>query len=162
MGTFIYYDNIEDYEKQVKKVKLYNKKSKEVKELKKQIEELNKKINEYFRTPDGKIGKITDIPKHSVYFDDGFSIEHEFIECGRDIMKELESKPDITDIVAVGDLMFIDISPDDCGGIVVPRIAETEYDLERFKEKFKSGEYVLRGIVPKEKINNMIYWVGGK
>lgn len=47
MGTIIYYDSIEDYERQVKKVKLYDKKNKEVKELKKQIEELNKKINEY-------------------------------------------------------------------------------------------------------------------
>ena len=120
------------------------------------------KINEYFRTPYGKIGKITDIPKHSVYFDDGFSIEHEFIECGRDIMKELESTPDISDLVAVGDLMFIDISPDDCGGIVVPRIAETLAEEQNYNKKFKSGEYILRGIVPKEKIESMTYWVGEK
>lgn len=120
------------------------------------------KVGEYFRTPYGKIGKITDIPKHSVYFDDGFSIEHEFIECGRDIMKELESTPDITDLVAVGDLMFIDISPDDCGGIVVPRIAETLAEEQNYNKKFKSGEYILRGIVPKEKIESMTYWVGEK
>ena len=118
------------------------------------------KVGEYFRTPYGKIGKITDIPKHSAYFDDGFSIEHEFIECGRDIMKELESKSDITDLVAVGDLMFIDISPDDCGGIVVPRIAETLAEGLNYNKKFKSGEYILKGIVPKEKIESMIYWVG--
>lgn len=118
------------------------------------------KVGEYIRTPYGKIGKITDIPKHSVYFDDGFSIEHEFIECGRDIMKELESKPNITDLVAVGDLMFIDISPDDCGGIVVPRIAETLAEGLNYNKKFKSGEYILKGIVPKEKIESMTYWVG--
>ena len=120
------------------------------------------KAGEYIRTPYGKIGKITDIPKHSVYFDDGFSLEHEFIQCGRDIMKELESKPDITDLVAVGDLMFIDISPDDCGGIVVPRIAETLAEGLNYNKKFKSGEYVLKGIVPKEKIESMTYWIGEK
>lgn len=120
------------------------------------------KIGEYFRTPYGKIGKITDIPKHSKYFDDGFSIEHEFVECGRDAMKELESKADIVDLVKVGDLMFIDICPDDCGGIVVPRIAETLAEGLNYNKKFKSGEYILKGIVPKEKIESMTYWVGEK
>lgn len=118
------------------------------------------KAGEYIRTPYGDIGKITSIPKHNKYFDDGFEIEHKFIECGKDAMKKLKSTPNIIDLIGVGDLLIIDICPDLSSGIAVPRVAETEYELDIFKKWFKSGEYILRGIVPKEKIESMTYWVG--
>lgn len=120
------------------------------------------KVGEYIRTPYGDIGKITDMPKHNKYFDDGFSIENHFIECGRIFRQSLKSSPNIIDILGVGDLMFIDICPDDCGGIVVPRIAETERELENYIKEFKSGKYIFKGIVPKEKIESITYWVGEK
>lgn len=65
------------------------------------------KVGEYIRTPWGEIGKITDIPKHNKYFDDGFSINGEFHTCGRLAMKELESTPNIIDLIEVGDLVIL-------------------------------------------------------
>jgi hypothetical protein len=56
--------------------------------------------------------------------------------------------------------MYIDICPDDCGGIVVPRIAETLAEWQAFYKKIKSGEYILKGIVSKEQLQEMTYWVG--
>ena len=61
------------------------------------------KVGEYFRTPYGDIGKITDIPKHDKYQDDGFYLDDEFIICGRKAMKELKSTPNIIDLIEVGD-----------------------------------------------------------
>ena len=115
------------------------------------------KVGEYIRTPYGDIGKITDIPKHCKYFDDGFSLEHKFIECGRDAMKEMMSYPTLEDLITIGDLMYIDISPDDCGEIVVPRIAETLAEGQAFYKKIKSGEYILKGIVTKEQLEKEMY-----
>lgn len=67
----------------------------------------------------------------------------------------------IIDLIEPMDLMFIDISPDDCGGIVVPRVSETLNELEKWKERISSGECILKGVLTKEQINNNCYW-GGK
>ena len=66
----------------------------------------------------------------------------------------------IIDLIEPMDLMFIDISPDDCGGIVVPRVSETLNELEKWKERISSGECILKGVLTKEQINNNCYWVG--
>ena len=71
----------------------------------------------------------------------------------------IKSSPNIIDLITIGDLMYIDINPDDCGGIVVPRIAETERELKHFTRYIESGSYILKGIVTKEQLNNMTYWV---
>ena len=117
------------------------------------------RVGEYIRTPYGDIGRITNIPKHCKYYDDGFSLEHKFVGCGKNVMKKMKSTPNIIDLVSVGDLMYIDICPDDCGGIVVPRIAETLAEGQEYFNKFKSGEYILKGIITKEKIMSNMYWV---
>lgn len=122
------------------------------------------KVGEYFRTIDGRIGKITRIPKHHPYFDDGFYLNDEFIVCGCEIMEELETEKDILDLIEPMDLLLIDISPDDCGGIVVPRIPETQRELNKFikyiKSKRKRGTNVLKGITTKEKITEGMYKIG--
>ena len=68
-------------------------------------------------------------------------------------------KNNIIDLIEPMDLMFIDISPDDCGGIVVPRIAETLDELERWKEHIFNGYWILKGIVTREQIEYTIYKV---
>lgn len=65
----------------------------------------------------------------------------------------------IIDLIEPMDLMFIDISPDDCGGIVVPRVAETEAELKKYKKDFASGWFVLKGVVTREQIEAMAYKV---
>lgn len=65
------------------------------------------KVGEYFRTPWGDIGKITNIPKHDKYQDDGFYLNSKFVMCGREAMKELKSTPNIIELVEYMDLLYI-------------------------------------------------------
>ena len=56
--------------------------------------------------------------------------------------------------------MYIDISPDNYGGIVVPRVAETKAELDKWKERFASGECILKTVLTKEQIVSNWYEVG--
>ena len=67
----------------------------------------------------------------------------------------IKASHNIIDLIEPMDLMFIDISPDDCGGIVVPRVAETEAELKKYKKDFASGWFVLKGVVTREQIEDM-------
>lgn len=71
----------------------------------------------------------------------------------------LKSNPNIIDLLQPMDLMYIDISPDNCGGIVVPRIPETYCELEQIINEIKLGNYVLNGIVTKEQLMENMYKV---
>ncbi|NLE03623.1 MAG: hypothetical protein GX638_02325 [Crenarchaeota archaeon] len=70
-----------------------------------------------------------------------------------------EPSPNIMDLILPMDLMYIDISPDNCGGIVVPRIPETYCELEQIINEIKLGNYVLKGIVTKEQLMEKMYKV---
>lgn len=72
----------------------------------------------------------------------------------------LKASHNIIDLIEPMDLMYIDISPDDCGGIIVPRIAETLNELKIWKERFDSGSCILKGVITKEQIKENIYWLG--
>ena len=106
-------------------------------------------VGNYVRTKNGKIIKIKD--KHYSYL---FETEY------REEYKVIKSSPNTLDLIGVGDLMLIDISPDNCGGIVVPRIAETQAELDEFISKIQKGEYILEGVLTKEQIENQVYWLG--
>lgn len=67
---------------------------------------------------------------------------------------------DVIDLIEVQDLMYIDISPDEWGGIVVPMVAETMDELNTWKERLSSGEYILKGIVTHEQLSNDVFKVG--
>lgn len=71
----------------------------------------------------------------------------------------IKSSPQIIDLIEVGDLMYIDISPDNYGGIIVPRVAETENELNKYKEKINSDECVLKSIITHEQMEAMQYRV---
>lgn len=75
-------------------------------------------------------------------------------------INKIKRSINLIDLIEVGDLMYVDICPDDCGGIVVPRVAETINELIKYKKKFKKKEYILKGIVSKEQLQKMTYWVG--
>lgn len=50
----------------------------------------------------------------------------------------------ILDLLEPLDVIYVDIEPNDgCGGIIVPRIAETLGELERIKEKIRSGSWKM-------------------
>ena len=66
----------------------------------------------------------------------------------------------ILELIEPMDLMFIDISPDDCGGIVVPRIAETLDELEKWKERISNKNCILKYVLTREQIESARYKVG--
>ena len=69
-------------------------------------------IGMYVRTFNGKIWIIKSKQAISGHKKDIFNASYELM-----------------DLVEPGDLMYIDISPDNYGGIVVPRVTETKAEL---------------------------------
>ena len=117
----------------------------------------------YIRTKEG-IRKIEDI--WDGMYDLNRSLHNRYPE-GHCLFKEdieevvlKEPSFNLIDLIEPMDLMYIDILPDDCGGIVVLRIAETLNELNDFKERFASGNCILKGIFTKEQIKVNTYWVG--
>ena len=113
----------------------------------------------YIRTKEGIICKVLKL--NEPYEDDGY-LDHNDIGSVS-IREESVRKADynIIELLEPFDLMYIDISPDDFGGIVVPRIAETINELKKWKDKFKSGECILRGVVCREELERKMYIIGG-
>ena len=103
----------------------------------------------------GKILKVDDYINLDTFFGGG-------VYSTKDFKKLIIGEPshNIIDLIEARDLMYIDISPDDCGGIVVPRIAETLYELEDWKEKFANGSCILKRVVTHEQIESVEYKVG--
>lgn len=70
-----------------------------------------------------------------------------------------ETHPDLLELLKPGDLLYIDIDPHDGhGGIVVPRVAETMNELEKYVELIRKGEWQLDGIVAYEKLQRNCDW----
>lgn len=106
------------------------------------------KIGDYVRTKDGRIYKIGDIGNF-IYSEDDVIIQG-----------IIKSSPNIIDLIEVGDLIYVNISPDDCGGIIVPRITETERELNSLKLSIENKDYILKSIITHEQIESMEYKVG--
>lgn len=111
------------------------------------------KIGEYFRTPWGDIGKITNIPKHNKYFDDGFCLEGKFITCGSEAMKELNSTPNIIDLIEEGDYV---------NGKEIEQIINNElyFETSDMASEISFKEKDIKSIVTKEQFESMKYKVG--
>lgn len=78
-----------------------------------------------------------------------------------DVLDVVKSSNDILDLLRVGDLLLIDIAFDKHGGIVVPRIAETQAELNKFVDYMKNGIWVLKGVLCYEQIKERIYILDG-
>ena len=69
-------------------------------------------------------------------------------------------KNNILDTIDVQDLLYINIDPyDGCGGITIPKIAETIAELELIIEKIKNKEWELDGVVSKEVLYKNVKWL---
>ena len=66
----------------------------------------------------------------------------------------------IIDLIEYWVLLYVDISPDDCGGIVIPMVLSTSAELDSFKKNIKNGRYILKGIVTKKILDNNCYEIG--
>lgn len=95
-------------------------------------------IGDYYRTRYG-IGKLTE----------GLCVLNEIIK----------SSPDIIELLEPMDLMYVDIDNGYEGGIIVPRIAETQNELNEYIEKFKNGTLILSGVVTREQLERGVYWL---
>ena len=114
------------------------------------------KVGEYFRTPYGVIGKITNIPKHNKYQDDGFCLNNKFIVCGREAMKQLKSTPNIIDLIKEGDLVNNHIVKQTIYNFAsIDKIAYL--DLEGFNKLVCNDD--IKSIVTKEQFESMQYEV---
>ena len=110
------------------------------------------KVGDYVRTVGGFIGKV--ISKK------GNCTTYRIPDMQEDdVLEIIKSSSNIADLILPMDLMYIDISPDNCGGIVVPRIPETYCELEQIINEIKLGNYVLNGIVTKEQLMENMYKV---
>lgn len=113
------------------------------------------KVGDYVRTNVERLNiqqicKIKKILSDDFIFTDRGYYDKEYI---------IKSSTNITDLILPMDLMYIDISPDNCGGIVVPRIPETYCELNQIINEIKLGNYILKGIVTKEQLMENMYKV---
>ena len=120
------------------------------------------KIGDYVRTDDGLIGKVV---SELYEYKDSIGCDIDF--GNNDIYNEYEmyqniikSSPNIIDLIEPMDLMFVDIDNGYEGGIIVPRIAETQNELKKYIDNFKNNTYQLKGIITHEQIENMEYRIG--
>lgn len=79
-----------------------------------------------------------------------------FAGCLSDVKKVSHN---LLDILEPMDLLLLAIPPDDCGGIVVPRVPETLNQLEKYKSGISAGEIILKGVTLHEMINNVMFEV---
>ena len=111
----------------------------------------------YIRTTEGYICKILKLNKS--FEDDGY-LDHNDIDSPCIQEKNIvKVKRNLLDLVECFDLIYVDISPDNYGGIVVPRIAETYAELKRFISNIKCGSWVLKGVVARELLIKNCYMV---
>lgn len=115
-------------------------------------------IGNYIRTKDGKIGKITYINKDKTAIITDYITNSNIPKC-IGVTKIEKIKNNIIDLLKPMDLMYIDIDNGYEGGIIVPRIAETQNELNSYIEKFKSGELILKYVVTYEQLLNNRYEV---
>ena len=126
------------------------------------------KKNMYVRTKSfenfpSKIGRITKIEYNAGIDNETYiALDNDEDKNRRWTEDWLIGEPsfNIIELIEPMDLMYIDISPDNCGGIVVPRIAETLNELDKWKERFSNGSCVLKGVVTREQLENNIYRIG--
>lgn len=110
-------------------------------------------IGEYIKTDSNLIARVIGFYNDQSYELD-IEFENEYVIYDYNV---LTHSKDILDLIECQDLMYIDISPDNCGGIVVPRVAETLAELDSFKEKIRNREYSLMGIISGKKILEEAY-----
>ena len=109
------------------------------------------KKGDYIRTYDGFIGKVKSIEPIELGYNH-YCFENTFIEKFDIDIKLVKRDP--IDLIEPQDLMYIDIDNDYAGGIIVPRVAETMWELERYIDRLKNKEVTLVSIVTHEQLNN--------
>lgn len=119
------------------------------------------KDGDYVRTKNGYICKvinINDFREPSVRYCVDANYLKDFMFIGDEDIEK--TSPNILELLEPLDLLYVDISPDNCGGIVVPRIPETQNELYKIICCIGRQEVVLKGVVTRERLINSMYKVG--
>lgn len=119
------------------------------------------KIGDYVRTRTGTIGKIININEFrepSMKYGIDFQCADDIIFIGDEHI--VKSSSNIIDLLKPMDLIYVDIDNGYAGGIIAPRIAETQAELNLMIDLIKSGKWILKGIVMKEQLDSIRYKVG--
>ena len=126
------------------------------------------KVNDYVRTENGYIYKIECIEpfnEPSVDIGLGFLKEVKGIWIDKLHLHYIEgsekykSSPNILELLEPQDLLYIDIDNGYEGGIIVPRIPETQNELNKMIELIKNGTWILKDVVTYEQLKNCKYRV---
>ena len=110
------------------------------------------KNGDYIRTDIGEIRKVVRVT------DDLYILDKDVVFAHKDKIKK--SSSDILDLLKPMDLLYINIENGCAGGIIVPRIPETYCELKQMINEIKLGNYILKGVVTKEQLENCMYKVG--
>ena len=114
---------------------------------------------DYVRTEDG-IKKVLKY-KYNERYENGHCVWFDNKDCGilftDEEVNKMKPSPNIIDLIEVGDLLYVDISPDDCGGIVVPTIPMTKFELDILIKKILLGVKELKGIITKEQLESVVF-----
>lgn len=79
---------------------------------------------------------------------------------GKCVLNEIiKSSPNILELLEPMDLMYVDIDNGYEEGIIVPRIAETQNELDEYIAKIKNGTWILSGVVTREQLERGVYWL---
>lgn len=119
------------------------------------------KVNDYVRTKNKGIFKIDE----RCYFNKDFKEFWFKAPCDygnewtttREVIK---SSPNIIDLLQPMDLIYVDVDNNYAGGIIIPRIAETQAELNVMINLIKSGKWILKGVVTSKQLDSMKYKVG--
>ena len=122
------------------------------------------KVGDYARTKTGihKIFKIDENKTVWKYQCDKketgeWDSSYEYIQIkDEDIIK---SSPNIIDLLEPMDLLYVDIDNGYEDGIIVPRIAETQNELDEYITKIKNGTWILSGVMTTEQLSRGAYWL---
>ena len=117
--------------------------------------EANIKVGDYVRTTDG-IDRVKSY-KSRDEIENGHTIWFEGRDYGLMFTDDelYDYDPYVENLIQCGDLLYVDIDNGYEGGIIVPRIAETLEELERFKDIIKKGHWILKGIVTHEQLHEI-------
>lgn len=118
-------------------------------------------VGDYVRTEDG-IDKVEGY-RYEPEYENGHVIWFEKSDSGwRYTDKDLpKSSSNILDLIEPMDLLYIDIEYGYEGGIVVPRICETQAELDEEIKRIKNDkERKLVGVITHEQIESIEYKIG--
>ena len=113
----------------------------------------------YIRTENGRIGRILFVDEEfcKIYYDDGKQTSSIPLHSKYRIAPYTEKG--LISLIEPMDLLYVDIDNNYEGGIIIPRIPETQNEVDNFKSYIECGYWILKGIMTHERLEDQVYKV---